>query len=358
MRAYKVNCHEHSNPRAAILSELFNGFSKTNGEQVEQLTAAMKRASGVFIHGKGRMGMILRAFGYRLASICTVHNIGDAAVPPIGANDLLIVTPTGGDPRSSTRFLEVARENGACVAAMTANRNGPISRLADLFIEVDAKTMLPGDRRRSIQPMCSTLEQLGLLIFDAAILLLEHPHTAFNETVKCIKRDLEQAFLGVSERDIDDLMLKTDAAPRLFFDAPGRELQLLSCYAMRCYHMGKQVYVANEVSTPCMTSGDTLIVSCMDGADEALLLRMKKAKESGATLLALTGGQGVKIFRDLCDVVIPISLPGVKSLNSLQCSDAVYGQCMLLALDYAIAKSMRLGHIDENALIKRHTNLE
>jgi len=350
---------KHADPdrlRTAILNELFDCLSKTDGEQVEQLAAAIKDAPRVFIQGKGRMGMILKAFAYRLASICRVHNIGDVTVPPIGLNDLLIVTPTGGDPRSSTRFLEIARENKAHVAALTANRAGPIGRLADLFLEVDAKTMLPEDKRDSVQPMCSTLEQLGLLLFDSIVLLLERPQFTFEEADRCVRNDLARAFKCVPETDIVNFLRKIDDASRLFFDASGRELQLLSCFAMRCYHMGKQVYVANEVSTPCIAKGDTLVVSCSDDADESLLLRAKRAKERGAALLALTGGQGANALRSICDAEICISAD--RPVCGLQSDGAVYGQCMLLTLDYAVAKAMRQIHMDENVLINRHTNLE
>jgi len=304
------------------------------------------------------MGLILKAFAAELAAQgYEVRVVGDVTAPPIGAGDLLVVTPTGGDPKSSTRFLQVARQNKARVAAFTANRAGPVGALADLFVEAKAKTMAADSAVQSVQPMCSALEQIGLLVFDVTCALLACPKLDVPSAKATVLAELACALEAVQEAQLDELIARVDAAPRVFFDAPCREQLLLSCYAMRVHHMGKRVYVAGEVTSPECAQGDVWVVSCGDGADEALLFRMERARRAGVCVLALTSVPEAPAIQKCSEAAF--YFPGMEpGRASAQQRGLLYGQCLLVALDYAVCKTMCRHGWRETDLSIRHTNME
>lgn len=344
--------------RRAIMDELTAGFAQVREDQILQLAQAVRTARQIFVQGKGRMGLILKAFAAQLAvQGYDVRVVGDIATPPIGKGDLLIVTPTGGDPKSSTRFLQVARENGARVAAFTANRAGPVGALADWFVEARARTMAPDDAVQSVQPMCSALEQIGLLTFDTVCALLERQGRSVPETKAMVLEELSRGLADVREEQLEELAARVDAAPRVFFDAPRREQLLLGCYAMRVYHMGKHVYVAGEVTAPEPASGDTLVVSCGDGADEPLLFRMERARRRGVRVLALTSVPDASAVCGCSDAAFRI--PGMEpGCRSGQQKGLAYGQRLLVALDHTVCRTMQKHGWREEDLSARHTNME
>ena len=344
--------------REAILNELTAGFTQIAEEQILRLAQAVRAARHILVQGKGRMGLILKAFAAQLAAQgYEARVVGDVTTPPIGKDDLLIVTPTGGDPKSSTRFLQVARENGALVAAFTANRAGPVGSLADLFVEAQARTMGLDNTAQSVQPMCSALEQMGLLMFDAVCALLAEPGLSVSEARAMVLRELSRALSAVREEQIEELIGRVDAAPRVFFDAPLRERLLLSCYAMRVHHMGKPVYVAGEVTAPEPARGDALVFSCGNGADETALFCMERARRRGVCVMALTSVPEASAVRERCDAAF--YLPGMeRGYGSEQQRGLLYGQCLLVALDYAVYKTMRKHGWREEDLSARHTNME
>jgi 6-phospho-3-hexuloisomerase len=97
-----------------ILSEIKDCFYQTDDSQIQRAASAIRGAKRIFIQGKGRMGLILKSFAMSLSALGReVYAVGEVTVPAIGPGDLLIVTPTGGDPKSATRVRKVARENGA-----------------------------------------------------------------------------------------------------------------------------------------------------------------------------------------------------------------------------------------------------
>lgn len=340
--------------RTELRAELFQSYSGLDDGQLTALCDAVRASKHIFIQGKGRMGMILKTFAIGLAPLVQVHVIGEASVPPIGPGDLLIVTPTGGDPRSSTRFLTVARESGARVAAFTANRAGPVGTMADLFIEAHARTMLPGDRTQSVQPMCSTLEQTGLLAFDTVVRMLREPDVALPALRASLMQTLQAAFLQVPDAELARLCTCVDTSRRIFFAARGAQLQLLSCYAMRLFHMGHEVHIAGDLITPPIGPGDLLIVSgsCADGSWPAFWTQ--EAARRGAHTLCFAPSSDVP---ELAAARV-IRLSDGPSDWSAWKRAQLYGQCLLLTLDLAVTLQMRRAGLTEADMLCRHTNLE
>lgn len=346
--------------KEAIFAEIRECLSGISDGQISQFVSEIKSARHIFIHGKGRMGLVLKTFAADLAELgYFVRIVGDVTVPPIGRGDLLIVTPTGGDPKSSTRFLEVARENGARVAAFTAFRAGKIGGLADVFLEARARTMNPGQGEvASAQPMCTVLEQAGLLIFGCMAAMLAAKGGLTPAAAKAlVLGELARSFGSVEEEALHELIRLVQESPRVFFGGAKKEFLILSCYAMRVFHMGKEAYVCTEATSPELAAGDTLVVSCGDGGSPEALLQMRLAKKSGARVLVLTSRPRASGVREYGDFVF--CLPGLEeTFRTAQLAGAAYCQGMLVTLDDAVCLTMEQNHWKETDLSARHTNLE
>lgn len=338
-----------------VLQELGDAFRRVDRDQVASLADEVRLARRVVLHGKGRMGLILRAFALELRTLgLDARWLGEVTAPRIGPGDLLVVTPTAGALNASRRFVDTALKAGARVAAFTANPGGEIGALASTLVSVRARTMAPGDNTPSVQPMCSTLEQTGLLLFDWVCAVLCGADTSRAGNV--LWREVERGVREVSDEALAGLIARTDGAARVFFDGPPREKTLLSCYAMRVHHMGRTVCVAGEVTDDVPGPGDVLVASC-GAADPHMLRRMADARRGGAFVMALTSVPEDPALTACCDETV--YLPGAQpEWGSAQRPGLAYGQTMLISLDRAVAETMRLHGWRESDLAVRHTNLE
>lgn len=160
--------------REKIIDEVREHFLKVDEAKLEALADRITHARRVILHGKGRVGLMMKSFAVRLTQLgLHARVIGDITAPPIGQGDLLLVGNSSGFPSSSAVFYEIARKNHAYSVCLTANPAGPVKDMADELILLYGRTMITGDPTPSYQPMCSTLEQVLLLTLDYLVLLLQ-----------------------------------------------------------------------------------------------------------------------------------------------------------------------------------------
>ena len=135
--------------------------------QVEALQAALLSAERVFIAGKGRTGLQMRAFAMRLMHLgLRIHVVDDVTTPAIGAADLLLIGSSSGRTSSLLRYVDTVSAAGANLAALTGNLASPIAAAANTIVHIPASNLKAGGPtgERSILVMGSLFEHcLGLL---------------------------------------------------------------------------------------------------------------------------------------------------------------------------------------------------
>lgn len=72
----------------------------------------------------------------------------------------------------------------------------------------------------------------------------------------------------------------------------GREMLQLRGFAMRLFHLGKNVAVAGDINTPAIGKDDLFLASAGPGELSTVLALCGKAKESGAEVAMITGVKG------------------------------------------------------------------
>jgi 6-phospho-3-hexuloisomerase len=135
----------------------------------------LRAASTVYVAGKGRVGLQMRAFAMRLMHLgVRVHMVGDTTVPAIHANDLLVIGSLHGRLPALKGYGATAKAVSARLVVITAART-PLSDEADLTIHLGA----PANDQQcvvhpmvSVQPMASVFEQALGIWLDAVVLHL------------------------------------------------------------------------------------------------------------------------------------------------------------------------------------------
>ena len=73
--------------------------------------------------------------------------------------------------------------------------------------------------------------------------------------------ELAETLKKIDQKQIDQLATSIKQAKRIFVSGAGRSLLMLKGLAMRLMHLGYEVYVVGEVTTPAFLSEDLLIVA-------------------------------------------------------------------------------------------------
>jgi 6-phospho-3-hexuloisomerase len=160
----------------ALLQELSSALHSVNANDLEQFKRSILEAKHIFIAGKGRSGLQMRAFAMRLMHLgLAVHVVDDVTTPALSTSDLLVIGSGSGRTASLVNYAQKAKAVNARIALVTITPASPIGELADVIVRIEASTPKLGDADvpRSIQPMGNLFEQsLGLLLDITTMLLM------------------------------------------------------------------------------------------------------------------------------------------------------------------------------------------
>ncbi len=156
--------------------EIRSATAGVDAGQMDALVIALARAARVVCYGVGREGLMMRALAMRLYHMgLDAHVVGDMSCPPVGAQDLLVVSAGPGTFSTVKGLMGVAQGAGAKVACVTATPDGEAARAADLVLFIPAQTMASDQGAvTSVLPMGSLFEGAQYLTFEILILGLRN----------------------------------------------------------------------------------------------------------------------------------------------------------------------------------------
>lgn len=108
----------------------------------------------------------------------------------------------------------------------------------------------------------------------------EVAYTAALELADTLKR--------IDQEQMDHLIYGIKQARRIFVSGAGRSLLMLKGLAMRLMHLGYEVYVVGEVTTPAFLPEDLLILASASGESSSVINIAKKAQKIGGRTISLT----------------------------------------------------------------------
>jgi 6-phospho-3-hexuloisomerase len=173
--------------------------------------------------------------------------------------------------------------------------------------------------------------------------------------------DLAGVFAAMPENALDGLIEAIVAAKRIVVFGLGREGLQMRGFAMRLFHMGRDVSVWGDMTTPALGAGDLFIASAGPGDLPTAQTLVEIARKAGART-ALVTGQPTGGLAKRVDVVtfIPAQTmandqagkPSVLPMGSL------FETAQMIVFELMILKLRPRFDETSETMRTRHTNLE
>ena len=108
---------------------------------------------------------------------------------------------------------------------------------------------------------------------------------------KIVKKEREELIKWLDkqkmdEKGVEDFIKELINAHRIFVNGAGRSLLVARGFAMRLMHLGFEVYVIGDTTTPSVSSNDLYIV--VSGSGESKIKGTRIASGIGARIVAIT----------------------------------------------------------------------
>lgn len=159
---------------------------------------------------------------------------------------------------------------------------------------------------------------------------------------------------------LDDAAATLRGARRVFVLGAGRSGLALKMTAMRLMHLGLDVHVVGEVTTPAIAAGDALLVASGSGTTAGILRSANTAAEVGAQIVCLTT-DGSSPLAELAAVTVVVPAAQKQDhggTRSAQYAGGLFEQSVVFVGD-AIFHSLWLeSGATADELWPRHANLE
>lgn len=173
--------------------------------------------------------------------------------------------------------------------------------------------------------------------------------------------DLAAVFAAMPENALDGLIEEIVKAKRIVMFGLGREGLQTRGFAMRLFHMGRNVAVWGDMTAPPVGPGDLFLVSAGPGDLDTTRALIAIARKAGARTALVTAEPGGGLAK-LVDVVTVIPAQTMASDRAAKVSvlpmGSLFETAEMIAFEIAVLKLRpRFGETAET-MRARHTNLE
>ena len=176
------------------LSELSGVFDKLNDADVDIAVGMIAKARSTVVFGRGRERLQIMGLAMRLHHMGLKAAVeGDMTTPPVGKDDLFIVTAGPGELSTALALLDVAKRAGSAILVLTAQPKGRAAAYADFVLTIPAQTMADdqGGKTTSVLPMGSLYEGALFVLFEVMVLKLRDRLKIDPETMRGNHTNLE-----------------------------------------------------------------------------------------------------------------------------------------------------------------------
>ena len=157
------------------------------------------------------------------------------------------------------------------------------------------------------------------------------------------------------EADLSALADRILEADRVYVTGMGRSGLMARAFAMRLMHLGLNVFVVGETTTPSIEEGDLLLCCSRYGRSGSLLHYADKARTAGGAVALITMDPSSPLAAK-CDEVLEIPVGAADETR--QPLGTLFEQLLLLTLDALVIVLMQKRGFTEREMARLHTNLE
>lgn len=180
--------------------------------------------------------------------------------------------------------------------------------------------------------------------------------------------ELGAVFDALSSTASDTLISEIENATRICLYGVGREGLMMRAFAMRLFHLGLDVHVVGDMTTPPVGTGDALIVSAGPGEFSTVMGLLRVAKDAGARTVAITA-QPEGAAAKQADAVVHLPAQTMaddqgspqdspQSSPSILPMGTVYEAAQLLFFEFIVIQLRERSQQSAEDMRARHTNLE
>lgn len=163
----------------------------------------------------------------------------------------------------------------------------------------------------------------------------------------------------INTLEIDKLIQKIQNSQSIFLLGKGRTGLVIAMFAMRLTHLGFQVHLIGQPTTPRMNSGDLFILASGSGETEGVILSAKQAKKINGDLFGLTMSPNSTLC-SLCqnNLYIPCDFFKKNTPKNKVQTGTIFEQTLFLTLDCIVAILAERTNQDFSKMSERHANIE
>lgn len=173
-------------------------------------------------------------------------------------------------------------------------------------------------------------------------------------------RELGAVFDALSSTASDTLISEIENATRICLYGVGREGLMMRAFAMRLFHLGLDVHVVGDMTTPPIGAGDALIVSAGPGEFSTVMGLLGVAKDAGARTVVVTA-QPEGAAAKQADALIHLPAQTMADDHGSQGilpMGTVYEAAQLLFFEFIVIQLRERSGQSAADMRVRHTNLE
>lgn len=188
---------------------------------------------------------------------------------------------------------------------------------------------------------------------------LTHTNTV-HQALEMILTEHQQMFRQLQLDAIPDIVQSIQKANAIFLLGAGRTGFMIKAAAMRLMHLGFNVHVVGETTSPAIGEGDLLIAGSGSGTTSNIVKAAETAHKCGAEIICFTTNPGSPLAQ-LANFSVTIPAAGKQQQNktvSQQYAGSLFEQSFLLIFDAIIQHLWQISGVSRDELWKRHTNLE
>jgi len=184
---------------------------------------------------------------------------------------------------------------------------------------------------------------------------------ALGELARGALRELAQVFDRLPDDAADELIAAIASAKRIVVFGCGREGLQMRGFAMRLFHMGRDVSVWGDMTMPAVRAGDLLIVSAGPGMLATARTLVEIARKAGARTALVTARPDGELA-GLVDIVAVIPAQTMADDRGATLSvlpmGSLFETAQMIFFELAILKLRPMLHETAETMRNRHTNLE
>lgn len=182
----------------------------------------------------------------------------------------------------------------------------------------------------------------------------------FTQAIGLVLAENQRVLQTIAYPAVEQLAQKIIDVERIFVIGEGRSGLAIRMAAMRLMHLGCQVYVVGETTTPSIRASDLFIACSGSGSTETVCAIAAKAKAVGAYLVGVTVDKQ-SLLGQLVDLTIELAAATKQdsaNVRSQQFAGSLFEQSTLLFFDTLFYILSQMLNKNPQLLLARHANLE